>query len=96
MSRVVSITKIGGSTIVDVANTESQNEKKVYSKSCNLYKVNDNSLAIGLSDPLPEFRVSFDELNDKLGTSDIDEYLAEILKSTRGYFNSNVIIQEPA
>lgn len=93
MSRIVSIKKVGAATIVDIADTESANEKRVYNKTTNVYS-SGNTIIVQACYPFPDLRINFNEISDKLSTANADAYIEEIVKSTNGFFNSNVVIPE--
>lgn len=91
MARTVSISKVGGATIVDIVDTEAQNEKRVYNKDVNFYTT-PGVLIIGCCSPFSELRIPFSEITDKLLAADVDAYVAEIVKPANGFFNANVVL----
>jgi hypothetical protein len=91
MSRTVGITKAGASTVISIIDSDSQNEKRVYNRSCNLISLN-NNIIVGASNPFAELRIPFSEIVDKLTAADADAYIDEIVKPANGLFNENVVL----
>lgn len=91
MSRTVSIKKVGAATVVDITDTNSQDEKRVYNRTSNVYS-SGNSVVVHQCNPFSELRIPFAEIVNKLGANTADEYLEEIVKPANGFFNANVVL----
>jgi hypothetical protein len=89
--RNVLIEKIGTSTIVTTTNFVGDPNPRVfvYPSKHSIRKENESAFSVDFVisvEDLPRMIILFDELEDNLGTANIDEYIAEI--TSLGYFNS--------
>ena len=72
MSRVIKIEKVGKSTIVEIINEAKSSEVHVINKLTNL-SLRNNTISIN-TDEVRVF-IQYDELFDKLASTDIKDYL---------------------